>query len=232
MRFLEITAMRNLAVKFAILTSRFQPSAPVQLFLELSATECLEQFKRLIPEQARHYLYFGFTDASFLAVLDQDFEVDMDREVLVFRHTKLDNACIRRANLMPQEVLASVLSPEDEQLLVSLSRWMFDVTRPLYKPDLSEQRIQEIQEEYCDCLKLYVYQQQGTDLSLRSLFNSQETMGGFNNAMTVDAMFKADAAKAIFGEQSSYYQAWLRKEVFRHMITKCVKEYIMGTVAA
>lgn len=239
--------MRNFAVKFAILTRRFEADACTQDFLDLCPEESLEVFKDALPMDALTALRFGFSDTALLNVLDYEFDVDLDRlsateecerGALVFKKHTLDAESVRLAGLLDyyqtedNDNAEPVFDEEDERLIGSLGEWLLDVTRPLYRTSLAEDRFIDIQAEYEECFRIYARKHMADDYKrLSELFGKIDTMTTFTHAMTVDAMFRADAAKLLFGEHSGYHMAWVRKQMFRHMISSCVRDYIAACAA-
>lgn len=226
--------MRNFAYKFAILTTRLTGEIkpdPVP-YLDLTPFEALQKYKSLLSEAAQGVILFGFSDEALLAILDEEFEVDLDTHHLLFRKTFLDARSIRLAGIGRHQTELHAFSDKEQSLIEKLSVWLLDATRDLYRADLQPGRLQDIKSEYAENFRTYAvkYAQQdvsgGSELLLRSFFSSVKAMNTFCHSLTVDAMFKADAARVIFGEHSGYFQAWFRKQIFRHMMSKAVEQYI------
>jgi hypothetical protein len=231
--------VRNFAYKFAILTVRLTGEIkpdPVP-YLDLTPAQALSKYKNLLSESTQGVIMFGFSDEALLAILDEEFEVDMDSHGLLFRKTFLDARSIRLAGIGRNRGENYRFTEKEESLIDKLAQWLLDATRELYRPDLSEARLADIRSEYAENVRSYALKYAhedeagGVELLLRSLFASVKVMNAFCHSLTVDAMFKADAAKAVFGEQSGYYQAWFRKQIFRHMMSKTVAQYITSCVA-
>jgi hypothetical protein len=228
-------AVRNYAVKFVILAARLSgrerpdPSDYGE-YLDLDPEAALGKFKERLDESARGVLMFGFSDRAILDILDQEFEVDMNRPALVFRKPYLDSRSIALAGGGWDRQVS--FTHREQAMIENLALWLLDATRELYRRDLDASRLRDIRQEYAECFGAYArkclpnYQPGDAEVFLRSLFASLKTMRAFCHSLTVDAMFKADAAKVLFGEQSAYYQAWFRKQVFRHMMSKAVDQYI------
>ncbi len=227
--------LRNCAVKFAILAARAigaerpDPGA----FLDLTPWAALQRFKSYLDDTQRGIVMFGLSDQAIMDILDTEFDVNMDNYTLVFRKSVLDAESICLAGggrfAVGQDTL---FTPKERILVENLAGWLLEATRSLYKTDLSEGRAQDILNEYAENVRVYVrkcvpnYEPGDAEVFLRSLFASAKAMRAFCHSLTVDAMFKADAAKVIFGDQSAYHQAWFRKQIFRHMMSKAVDEYI------
>jgi hypothetical protein len=231
--------VRNFAYKLSILTARLTGEIkpdPVP-YLDLSCAQALDKYKNLLSESAKGIILFGFSDEALLAILDEEFEVDMETHGLLFRKTFLDARSIRLAGIGRNQNENHYFTEKEQALIDKLALWLLDATRELYRPDLSEARLEDIRREYVENVRTYAlkYAQEdeagGAELLLRSLFASSKIMNAFCHSLTVDAMFKADAVKVIFGEQSGYYQAWFRKQIFRHMMSKAVEQYITSCVA-
>lgn len=218
--------MRNFAVKFAILSHRFDFEVGIQDYMDLPPEEMLRKYRLALSTEEQGALMFGFSDVALLEILDREFEVEMDRNVLIFRKNYLDAASIRMAGRLDRE-MAREFNRDELRLIESLTDWLFDVTRSLYRPDIPEDRIEDIRQEYRENIRLYAakYGMLG-EAKLYSLFSSINAMKAFAHAMTVDALMKADAARVVFGESSGYCQAWMRKKIFRHMIAQTVEAYI------
>ncbi|HEY9746300.1 MAG TPA: hypothetical protein V6C99_08795, partial [Oculatellaceae cyanobacterium] len=107
--------MRNFAYKFAILTARLTGELrPDPLpYLDLSPLEALEKYKNLLSESARGVILFGFSDEALLAILDEEFEVDLDSHGLLFRKTFLDARSIRLAGLGRSLAEEQVFTPKE-----------------------------------------------------------------------------------------------------------------------
>lgn len=231
--------VRNCAYKFAILTARLTGEIkpdPVP-YLDLSSQAALDKYKKLLSDSARGVILFGFSDEALIAILDEEFEVDMDTHGLLFRKTFLDARSTRLAGIGRTQIWNHELTAKELSLIDKLAQWLLDATRELYRPDLAPARLEDIRLEYAENVRQYAlkYAREdeagGAELLLRSLFASVKAMNAFCHSLTVDAMFKADAAKIVFGEQSGYYQAWFRKQIFRHMMSRTVERYITSCIA-
>lgn len=226
--------MRNLAVKFAILSARWEPDerADTQAYLDLTPERMLARYKDLLGVENWGTVMFGFSDQAVLDILDEEFEIDIERNVLMFRKTYLDGRSIRLAGGGRASAEAYPFTDTELKLVENLADWLLDATRSLYRGDLGEARIQDVRQEYIENFRVYAckavneYEPGGAEELLRSLFGSVKAMTAFCHSLTVDALFKGDAASMLFGEQSGYCQAWFRKQIFRHMMSKAVEEYI------
>lgn len=241
--------VRNYPVKFAILAARIlgadtadteAPSASKELiqdYLDLSPEQGIVRLLGQLDDIQRGIVMFGFSNQAILDILDEEFEVDMDTGVLVFRKPFLDARSIRLAGGGRASGQIDSFTPREQSVIESLTGWLLDATRSLYRGDLSETRLRDIREEYTENFGVYArkcvpnYEPGDAEVFLRSLFVSLKTMRAFGHSLTVDAMFKADAAKVLFGENSGYHQAWLRKQVFRHMMSKAIDQYIVSCTA-
>lgn len=230
--------VRNFAVKFAILTARLkglEKPDPVP-YLDLLPAEALHAFKALFSEADRGVIMFGFSDQAILDILDEEIEVNPERQTLVFRKPYLDARSTHLAGGGRASCPIEDFTPREQTLIDNLSLWLLDATRDLYRADLSEARLADIRSEYAENVRVYArkcvpnYEPGDAELLLRSLFASVKAMNAFCHSLTVDAMFKADAAKVLFGENSGYHQAWFRKQIFRHMMSKAVDQYITNCV--
>ncbi len=229
--------MRKLSVKFALLSARLTGVVPVpaQFAEEIPCDDPLGQvqaFKQLIGEADQGVLLFGFSDYALVDILNEEFEVDADRGQLVFRKPFLDARSVQLAAGRLQNPHAHIFSRREEALVESLADWLFEATRTLYRDSLDDDRIADIRFEYAECIRVYAEKKvvdcdpDGIELLLRALRTSPKAMSALMHAMTVDAMFKADAARIIFGEESAYAQAWYRKQIFRHMMCKAVDQHM------
>ena len=246
--------MRNFAVKFAILINRqvqalsrssAVPEGPLmtlphtvtaQELLDEPPMDMLELYKQELDRKERGILRFGFTDQAILDILDADFEVDVERGVLIFRKTSLDSASVKLALGQGQ---STYLLPDDEAeaLVTHLSNWLFEASRELYREDLNEFRVADIKYEYAVCLRNYadklvsIGEGPGHADVLHQLLASVKAMKAFLHSLTADAIFKMDAAGLLFGEQSGYAQAWMRKKFFRNLVAQSVESYIVRHAA-
>jgi len=227
--------VRNFAVKLAILSARahghdVRPNT--QAFLDLEPEAMVRQYYQVLGQENTGIVTFAFSEKAILDILDEEFEVDVDRNVLMFRKTFLDAQSIRLAGGGRASSEGRPFTPAEQGLIRDLSIWLLDATRSLYRGDLSDKRMMDIKQEYAENFRVYAmkcivdYEPGAAEPLLRSLFASLKSMMAFCHSLTVDALFKADAAKVIFGEQSGYHQAWQRKQIFRHMMSKAVEEYI------
>lgn len=204
------------------------------IYMGYTPPAALALFKKYLTETERGILTFGFSDSALLRILDAEFDVDLERQVLVFRKAYLDAQSIRLASDGRSE---GSFSTSEQALVDNLADWLLEATRSLYRGDLSAERLSDIRAEYAENFRVYArkcvpdYDPEGVTLLLRSLFASVKAMSAFCHSLTVDAMFKADATRVLFGEESSYYQAWFRKQIFRHMMCKAVDQYVTSCLA-
>lgn len=224
-------------MKFALLSARLTGVMPLpaQFSDEEPCGDPLAQvraFKDRIGEADQGVLLFGFSDYALVDILNEEFDVDPETRQLVFRKPYLDARSIQLAAGRLQNPDALTFSRREEALIEGLAAWLFEATRSLYRDALDEARIADIRFEYAECIRLYAEKKipdcdpDGAELLLRSLKASPKAMSALMHAMTVDAMFKADAARIIFGEESAYAQAWYRKQIFRHMMCKAVDQHM------
>lgn len=230
--------LRNFAVKFAILIAKLtgEERSNPQALLDLTPEEMLKRYMDVLGEENTGVVMFAFSDKAVLDILDEEFEVDMERNVLMFRKTYLDARSIRLAGGGRASSEADSFTRAELGLIDDLALWLLDATRTLYRGDLNETRMEDIKQEYAENFRVYArkcvpeYEPGGAEFLLRNLFASLKSMMAFTHSLTVDAMFKADAAKVLFGEQSGYHQAWFRKQIFRHMMSKAVEQYITACI--
>lgn len=231
--------MRNFAVKFALLTARFTLEKPdPQAYIELTPAEMLQQYKQGLTITDRGVLLFGFSDAAIVAILDEEFELDLDRGLLLFRKTFLNARSIRLAGMGDAGPEGLRFSVKEQALLEHVSIRLLETTRHLYRYDISDARLEDIRQEYEENIRCYLQRstlqtshQPGEHIvTLRSLLASDKSLRAFCHAMTADALFKMDAAKVLFGENSAYYQAWYRKQIFRYTMAKAMTGVVTGCV--
>ncbi len=214
--------MRNIAMKLGVLAKRFNNGLTTQRLLDHPPEEALKLFKSSLPGDVRGVLLFSFNDKALLNILDREIDISSDGQKLVFRKSLLDAESIHLSG-----GITRVFTDGELQMLTGISSWLVEVTRHLFRKDLSPARLKDTQQEYLAQLKLFVDKN-----NLHTLDDIQQKLGkitgmkAFTHAMTIDAMYKADAAKLIFGEDSGYHQAWMRKQVFRHMVTRAISEHI------
>jgi hypothetical protein len=236
--------VRNFAVKFALLANRITGEKPNSAdYIDLTPQGMLFQYKRLLNQEQRGILLFGFSDAALLAILDEEFEIDADRHQLLFRKTFLDTRSIRLAGIGEEGPEGLKLRVREQALIEHAAIRLLEATRHLYRYDMSEERLDDVRREYEENIRSYLRRgldrqlcehpevyQNGLELSLRALMASEKSLRAFCHSMTVDAIFKADAAKFLFGDNSGYAAAWERKQLFRHMIAKSLQGLISGCV--
>lgn len=229
--------MRNFAVKFAMLASGLETPEARYLtsgfFLDKSPETALEIYKKYLPKEQEWTVSFGFSDRALLNILDQEFHVNMGRGMLVFRKTVLDAESIRLASGMDPGLR---FAGTGEEFVRKLSGVLLEVTRHLYRQDMSDGRLEDIRNEYRTNLRIYAAKYSAMDHPadgnrLSAMFYDKKQLTGLTNAMTADAMFKVDAAEILFGQESAYTQAWRRKLVFRHMITQAVQQRLAQAAA-
>lgn len=224
--------LRNFAIKFAILLGRFHRNVVPKLFLDLTPSECLTYFLQELPDPIRQRLYFSYPDHALLDMIDTEFEVDMERNKLVFRKPLLDAESIRIA-----QGVRKTLGVTEDLMIQSLAGWMFDATRGLYRKDIGSDRVRDIQEEYGHYFRLFSEKFGPEDgdrlIALMAERRSEDRQSWlrFTNAMTADAVYKTDGAQALFGEESAYALAWQRKELFRHRMSQVIERFILSHAA-
>lgn len=231
--------MSHLSAKFALLFAEVQsePCLDMTEFQDVPPEQLIRHLRGLFTEEQWGVITFGFSDHAIVDIVNEELDIDPERRRLLFKKTFLDAQSIRLAGAgrRPHHGEAS-FSRTEHTLIQDLSNWMMDAGRELYRSDLNESRLEDIRQEYIENFRNYAqkcipFHEPGlAEPLLRSLFGSLKSMMGFCHSLTVDAMFKADAAKMLFGEQSGYYQAWFRKQIFRHMISHTVERYIQSCV--
>lgn len=236
--------MRNFAVKFALLASRLtaEKANPAD-YIELTPQDMLLRYKRLLNQEQRGILLFAFSDAALMAILDEEFEVDADRNQLLFRKTFLDTRSIRLAGMGEEGPDGLRFRVREQALIEHAAIRLLEATRHLYRFDMNEERLDDVRREYEENIRSYLRRgldrhlcdhpevyQNGMELTLRALMASEKTLRAFCHSMTVDAIFKTDAARLLFGDGSGYAAAWERKQIFRHMIAKSLQGFASGCV--
>lgn len=222
-----------IAMKIALLSARLRGEKPTPADIpDRDPLECLQEFKSLIGEADQGVLLFGFNDYALIDILNEEFDIEPDSGQLVFHKPSLDARSIQLAGGRMQNPNALHFTHREEMRIENLAGWLFEATRSLYRDCLDADRIADIRFEYAEAIRMYAEKKvldcdpDGVDWLLRSLAGSAKAMNAFMHALTVDAMFKADAARIIFGEDSAYAQAWYRKQIFRHMMCKAVDQYM------
>jgi hypothetical protein len=220
--------MQNFALKLATLLKRFEEKASSQLFLDLSPQRAMERFQTYLPPKTKESIFFAFPPEALIQILDEDFDINWDTGSLYYRKSKLDAQSLKRSHSL------SVPLDEEKMLLAhKISQWLFDASRPLFKNILTPEGVGEIKMEFFECLHLYydryhsIYPQLLQQLSTGEKAHKEWLR--FSHAMTVDAMFKKDAALNLFGEDSAYSLAWQRQELFRHRLTKQMEKIFYST---
>jgi len=275
--------MRDLAIKYAILTHQQQSRDPafagqsgasfrtlVKLFSNCQPLEAFMRFKAMLPKDVQGVLRFGFADKALCDIILSEHELVLasDPPGLAFAKASLDTESFRLAGAVTRE-----FNLRERDLLDSLSAWLVDATRPLFKERLiSESKVSSAlgsihklmphpiispeeptpvdsvsspsvsqdptRQMFREMLKLYAdkYAQLKPDVLQQMASFSPYTpgpsaMSAFTHAMTVDALYKADAARVLFSEQSGYYHAWLHQQMFRNLIAQTVGAYIQSFAA-
>ena len=247
--------MRNAAKKFALLSARMGeaqamperalPAAvrrggdlgsprPHQVMdaSDLAPLDHLRRFMRKLGEVEHGVVMFGFSDKALLDIMDEEFEADLENGVLAFAKQNLDARSIQLAAGRHENPEARQFTRKEEALIDNLSSWLVEATRLLYRDGVDAAKLEDIRQEYAECIRIYTEKKvlpcdpNGSEVLLRCLFGSAQDMRAFMHAITVDAMFKADAARVIFGDESAYAEAWFRKQVFRHKMCKAVDQYM------
>jgi hypothetical protein len=142
-------------------------------------------------------------------MLEHEFEVPVSRRQLVFNKPYLDAQSWQFSHgfqELPQY-------PEFDEIIESLTETMWKQTLPFSSTVTTlEDRI-SLRRELQTLLILYLVRFGQPDLwhALQVL-----KMGGglkhFFNLVVTDALYKADAAKVLFGRESEYYHLWLEKQ--------------------
>jgi hypothetical protein len=218
--------MKNLAVKFAVIESRFHKDVSIRSYLGLTPEAGLRRVLGLLQPEARTSLLFAFTENALLSILEDELEVQMDSGHLLFVKPTLDAQSI----VLAQD-LDWVFTPEEQAYLEELVDWMFRHTRSLFRDVLGPQKALNIQDEYAELFRLFAHryhQELGdewlaimlneTRLNNRPLFRQMMQCG------VVDAIFKTNAIKGLLGENSSYADAWFRKSHLRGKISEVLME--------
>lgn len=203
---------------------------PRHTFDGLSVPRQMLSFKTHLPRSAKAALGFAFQDPAFAAVLVREFVLVPDGthvlgERLEFAKDTLDTESL---------VLASgnlvALDTRAQRLLEDVTQWMSDVTRPMFTKYLNGSQALAWREELTTLIHAYVSRSAPTTEMLpgllRALFANQGAMRNFAWAMTVDAMFKADASRALMGPTSPYTVGWLNKQMLRFTLSRWIDAYL------
>lgn len=243
--------VRNLAIKFALLTSHITAKkSDSEAYLDLAPSEMLRRYKACLSREQRSVLLFGFSDNALLAIVDEEFELEADRPLLLFRKTFLDARSVHLAGIGEEGLSGFPLTAREQALMEHAAIRLLEATRHLYRHDVSDERLEDIRQEYEENIRSYLRRRlprqhlhkpmtrttsdsgrnNGLEMMLRALMASDKTLRAFCHAMTADAIFKTDAARLLFGEGSAYAEAWKRKQIFRHMIAQSLQGLVSGCV--
>jgi hypothetical protein len=248
-------ALRNLAIKFAVLTSQISAKKPdSEAYLDLSPLDMLKLYKACLSREQRSVLLFAFSDNALLAIVDEEFELEADRPTLLFRKTFLDARSIHLAGIGEEGPSGFRLTVREQALMEHAAIRLLEATRSLYRHDISDERLEDIRQEYEENIRSYLRRRLpghhpdkrgaskrmgpavpepeagGLEMLLRALMASDKALRAFCHALTADAIFKTDAARLLFGEGSAYAEAWKRKQIFRHMIAQSLQGLVSGCV--
>lgn len=189
--------------------------------------------KQTLPEKVWRTVFFGFSDEALLEILDREMDIDLDQNVLIYRKALLDARSIRIA-----QATSTQFTTTQENDVQSLCEWLFKATRCLYREDLGHQRTLDVQDEYAEYFKLFAQnygEMAGAEwlqqLKREATSESRPLWRRFMNYIAADGVFKTDAAHALFGEESGYTQAWMRKTYFRYRIANQVGRFQAGVPA-
>lgn len=217
--------MRNLAVKFALIESRFQKAFSPRAYLDLTSQEGFQKLMALLPDEVKGPVRFAFSETALFEIIENDLEVMVEAGVLTFGKPYLDAQSIARA----QDIHLAFSNEETDQLGL-LTDWLFKVTRPLYKDSIGHQRTLDIHDEYVEMFRLY-YQRYQPTLSEEWLTLLENETHMLHRPMwkqvmqcnIADAIFKSNGAKALLGETSTYTESWFRKSFVRNKMMEAVQ---------
>lgn len=234
--------MRDLAIKYAVLCHQQRVDVPfktlVKEFSDCDPLEAFTRFKKHLSPFVYGVLRFGFPDKALSDIVLHEHRLVLESEppVLTFTKTSIDTESLRLAGAVTKE-----FSIREHDLVDSLSAWLVDATSPLFKsqailqsvnrPDVPKDHSETPRVMFRELLKLYADKQAFLDSNSLYSLSSLGAMSHFTNAMTADALYKADAARTLFGENSSYYHAWLHQQMFRNLIAKTVRQFILSFAA-
>lgn len=236
--------MRDLAIKYAVLCHQQRVDVPfktlVNEFSDCPPIEAFNRFKQRISPFVYGVLRFGFPDKALSDIILYEHQLLLESEppVLSFVKTSIDVESLRLAGGVTKE-----FTLREHDLIDSLSAWLVDATSPLFKTQASLQAVnrpelardRNSQETpramFRELLRLYADKQSILDPHSLYSLSSLGAMSHFTNAMTADALYKADAARILFGENSSYYHAWLHQQMFRNLIARTVRQFILSFAA-
>lgn len=212
--------MGNLALKFACLSAKLgkneqvTPKIHADHYLDLNPHDMFWHFHSQLNLEQRAALQFAFTETALLAILNTEFEFDPEQRDLVFKRASLNSRSLFLANLRDSHQVDADSSAVFSQSLEHLTGRIWHSTRNLYEAELPPEREKELRAEMQECARQMLSR---LPLDQVELYAHTVSIRRFCFGLAAEAMFKCDASAALFGEQSSYTQAWKRKQIFRLM---------------
>jgi len=220
-KFLEARdSVGNLALKFACLSTKLSKDEQVTSkihadhYLDLSPHDMFRYFYSQLNLEQRAALQFAFTETALLAILNTELEFDPEQRDLLFKKASLNSRSLFLANLRDSHQVDADSSSVFSQSLEHLTARIWHSTRNLYETELPPEREKELRAEMQECSRQMLSR---LPMDQLELYAHTVSIRRFCFGLAAEAMFKCDASAALFGEQSSYTQAWKRKQIFRLM---------------
>lgn len=216
--------MKNLALKFAVIASRWvQPVSP-QTYLDKTPEEGLALLLSVVPAEIVSNLRFAFSESALLAIIEDELDVQLEAGQLTFHKPQLD-----AQSIMLAQDLHLAFSQDEQLLLDEMADWMFRHTRSAYPESLGHKRTLDIQDEYQELFRLFYHRYQSTLSTdwLPMMMNEtrlpyRPLIRQMMQCAVADAIFKSNAMKAFLGDHSGYADAWFRKSYLRSKLSELV----------
>lgn len=200
--------MFNLPVKLSVMSTPYSSLSP-QVFLDLTPEKALTLFLETLPEWAGNTLAFAFTPEAILLLLEREFEVRVAKRQMVFLKPALDSQSWLLANGLLE---CPSVPAEVEHRLEMLTEHLWSQTAP-FSPATTplDERI-GLRREIKTLFLLYYLRHGHQKTSSLDELTTFKGISRFLNLVVVEAMYKADGARVLFGRDSDYYRLWLEKQ--------------------
>lgn len=199
--------MFNLPVKLSVMSSPYHFLSP-QVFLEQSPYDCVECFMKILPGNARQTVEFTYTPLAILLILENEFEIQVHRQQMVFRKPSIDAQSWLYTNSLPK----APINPDIDDILETLAEALWVETGNFSMPGTSLEERLNLRREIKTLLTLYYYKHGKGNIQSLYALQYPYPMKKFLSLVVAEAIYKADGAKILFGGNSAYYRLWLLKQ--------------------
>ncbi len=196
--------MFNLSVKLSILSEPYELLSP-QVFLDKPPHAALMLFKRILPQRQLNMLAFALSDEAILLILENEFEVDVAKRRLLFTKPQLDPQSWLYAN-----GLADLPPVSNADELDSAVNAVWHTVKAHLPYDISNEDRHSRYAELKTLIQLYAVQYPQPDI-----YRVIATPAGQHKLLSyavAQALYKTDAAKALFGRDALYTSLWQQKQ--------------------